>query len=315
MRRLVCVLTFLGIFLSASQLFAQRGGVYIGKIDLHTVFLLHPSMAGYSPDKQAFRINRDATAKKQAAAKLATSEDNERRLNAFMASVNGKINEENKSYDRKIDELSKKYLTGIEKQDKGSAAMNRASYKNEARNAEVAHNAKLTALYAQYSEAEERLMKATQFGYNDGYTTPDETEKRFDAIINEIRTYTQRIADQKGISVVLNTSYKQIFRSTSDDSSYVGDDMAYGTIFNVGFPPEIAKDEAAVAGYYGRIGSLVQNWLRNGSPIIRRLKNSSLDSDVFIGGVDLTSEVMAALFKAYKFDPNISNVVIHNAIK
>lgn len=313
-----CLFLVFVLFVSmlSNTAYAQRGGVYIGKIDVRTVFLLHPSMISYSPEKQAFKITRDAVAQQKAKQEAGSNQEEVRRLNALMKSISAKITEEEKIYQKKMSALYDKYMENISKLATGEAGMNRVTYKMESGNAEVAHNAKLTALYAQYSDAEEKVMKLTQFGFSEGYTTPDETEKRFVAILNEIKSYTQRAADQKGVSIVLNTSYKRTLTADSNNSSsgYVPDEMALGAIFNTNFPPELAKDEAAIAGYYGNVSSLTQNWLKNCDPIVGRFKNSMLENDVFIGGVDLTADVMSALFKAYKLDPNISNAVIKAAV-
>ncbi len=311
------ILPFILFFLiMPCSLLAQRGGIYIGKLDVRTVFLLHPSMISYSPEKKAFKVTRDAVSKKKAEAEASSNQEEIRRLNAQLKSLTGKINEEEKKYAKKIDSLNQKYLSKITKLATGEAAMNRMSFKMESGNAEISYNAKLTALYAQYNSTEEQIMKLTQFGFNEGYTTPDETEQRFTAILNEIKAYTQRIADQKGVSIVLNTSYKRAMTADSSNSSngFVPDDMALGAIFNTNFPPDLVHDEAAISGYYTNLSSLTQNWLRNCDPIIGRYKNSMLENDVFIGGVDLTGDVLASLFKAYKLDPNISNAVIKSAL-
>lgn len=307
------VLCFL---LTTNSVLGQRGGAYIGKIDVRTVFLLHPSMISYSPEKQAFRVTRDAVAQQRAKQEASSNQEEIRRLNALMKSITARISEEEKKYQKKMSSLYDKYMEHISELATGEAAMNRMSFKMDSSNAEVSHNAKLTALYAQYSDAEEKVLKLTQFDFSEGYTTLDETEKRFVTILNEIKTYTQRAADQKGISIVLNTSYKRSMTADSSNSSsgYVPDEMALGAIFNTNFPPELARDEAAVAGYYTNVTTLTQNWLKNCDPIVGRFKNSMLENDVFIGGVDLTADVLSALFKAYKLDPNISNAVIKAAV-
>lgn len=294
---------------------AQRGGTHIGKINLHTLFLLHPSMISYSPEKQAFRVTRDSVSQARVKS-LASANDNEiKRLQALMKTITARIREEEKSYSRKIDEYNQKYLSKITQLATGEAGMNRLNHRLATTNAEVSHGAKMTAYYAQYSDAEEKLMKLTQFGFNEGYTTPEETEQRFVNIINEIKAYTQRIADQKGISIVLNTGYKRsLGKISSSPDGFVPDDMALSSIFSRGFPADLARDEAAIGGYYSNIDSLTQNWLKNGDKILSRTKSSMLDNDVFIGGVDLTADVLTSLFKAYKLDPNISNAVVRSAV-
>ncbi len=312
--RLIFIVLLLVFF--SNSLYAQRGGLYIGKIDVRTVFLLHPSMIGYSPDKEAFRVTRDAVAQRRAQEEASSNEEEVRRLKSLMKSIDVKITEENNKYEKKMSQLYDIYMAHITELATGEAGMNRVTYKMESSKAEVVHNSVLTALYAQYSEAEDNLLKLTEFDYSEGYTTPKETEKRFEAILNEIKVYTQRIADQKGISIVLNTSYKRFMTEDmrKSSNSFVHDDMAFGKIFTTSFPQDLLRDEAAIVGYYNRIGSLTRNWLRNSDSITTRIKNSMLENDVFIGGVDLTADVLSGLFKAYKLDPNISNAVIKAAV-
>ena len=318
MKKVCQVLFVVFVFglLSFNSSYAQRGGVYIGKIDVRTVFLLHPSMIGYSPDNEGFRVTRDAVSQKRVQQEMSSKDEEVRRLKSLMKSINVKITEENNKYQKKMSNLYDKYMEHISELATGEAGMNRVTYKMEVNKAEVAHNSILTALYAQYSDAEDKYLKLTEFDFSEGYTTPDETEKRFAAILNEIKVYTQRIADQKGISIVLNTSYKRFMTSDIRKSSngFVHDDMALGKIFTTSFPQDLLRDEAAIVGYYNGISSLTRNWLRNGDSIISRFKNSMLENDVFIGGVDLTGDVLTSLYKAYKLDPNISNAVIKAAV-
>ncbi len=314
----VFFLIVISLLIVPTSLFAQRGGAYIGKIDVRTVFLLHPSMIQYNFEKQAFKITRDKVSLQNFKNEEKNNSNEINKLNNLMKSISGKIREEEKKYQKKLDNLNKQYLSKITEVATGQAAMNKMSYNIESGKEEVSHNAKLTALYAQYSDAEEKLLKISQFGYNEAYTTLEETNQRFANILKEIKSYTQRAADQKGISVVLNASYKRILAKdnvrTNNNSGYVPEDMSFGSIFTRGFPQDLIKDEEAVKGFYTNVYTLTQNWLNNGDSIVNRLKSPMLENDIFIGGVDLTGEVLSALYKAYKLDPNISNTVIKSAL-
>ena len=39
------------------------------------------------------------------------------------------------------------------------------------------------------------------------------------------------------------------------------------------------------------------------------------DCDIIIGGVDLTSEVLAALYRDYKIDKNLANSIIQSVLR
>ena len=47
---------------------------------------------------------------------------------------------------------------------------------------------------------------------------------------------------------------------------------------------------------------------------IERMKSNLVNSDIILGGMDLTEEVLNALYKDYKLDPNISKAVIQSAL-
>ncbi len=168
--RLIFIVLLLVFF--SNSLYAQRGGLYIGKIDVRTVFLLHPSMIGYSPDKEAFRVTRDAVAQRRAQEEASSNEEEVRRLKSLMKSIDVKITEENNKYEKKMSQLYDIYMAHITELATGEAGMNRVTYKMESSKAEVVHNSVLTALYAQYSEAEDNLLKLTEFDYSEDYTTP-----------------------------------------------------------------------------------------------------------------------------------------------
>ncbi|MBQ2592779.1 MAG: hypothetical protein II567_05815, partial [Candidatus Riflebacteria bacterium] len=138
----VLIFVFCFFLLTTNSVFGQRSGAYIGKIDVRTVFLLHPSMIAYSPEKQAFRVTRDAVAQSRVKQEAGSNQEEVRRLNALMKSINAKITEEEKKYQKKMSELYDKYMEHITELATGEAAMNRMSFKMDSNNAEVSHNAK-----------------------------------------------------------------------------------------------------------------------------------------------------------------------------
>ena len=74
----------------------------------------------------------------------------------------------------------------------------------------------------------------------------------------------------------------------------------------------MANDEAALIGYYRGIESTIQNWLGSGEEIFENAGNKLANEDIVVGGIDLTVDVLNALYKSYKLDPNVSNVVIQS---
>ncbi len=305
-------LLILLLALGSTAIYAQRSRdiAYVGKINLKAVVMLHPAMTSYDPGVQAFKVDASKVPQQQMQQKASQHQAELNELASTIKSLQGRISETHRNYNRQVEELSSRYTDGIEELATGPAAMRRQDYVVDQGKAESAYHAKLTALGAQLSTAEEKHDKLSRIAYTVGYTEPEETRRKFSAILNEIRQYTQQIATQKNVQVVLNTSLSSVLARTRD--AVVAPDLDYGKIFSVPFPREISNDSAAVAGYYGNISNMAANWLSNSDKVLEPFKAAMLDNDVFIGGVDLTPEVLAAIFKAYKIDPNIGNAVIQS---
>ena len=312
MARLKNFLLIMLLLVGSNTIYAQRSRdiAYVGKINLKAVVMLHPAMTAYDPGVQAFKVEAGQVAPQQMQQKASQHQAELDELASLIKSLQGKINEAHRNYDRQVEEMATRYTDGLENLATGPAVMRRQEYQLDQNKADAAHRARLTALGAQLSTAEDRRDRLSRIAYTVGYTEPEETRRKFAAIINEIRQYTQQIATQKNVQVVLNTSLSSVISRTRE--TVVPPDFDYGKIFAIPFPRDIVNDSAAVAGYYGNISSLAANWLSHSDKVLEPFKAAMLDNDVFIGGVDLTAEVLAAIFKAYKVDPNIGNAVIQS---
>ncbi len=309
--RLSVALTVL-LFAASTVVLAQRSRdiAYVGKINLRAVVLLHPAMTSYDVERQAFKVDATKVPQQQMQQKASQHQAALDELTATIKSLQGRIQETHRNYNRQMEEISARYTDGIDQLATGPAAIRKQEFRVDQGKAESAYHAKLTAIGAQLATAEEKYDRLSRIAYAVGFTDPDETRKKFAAIIGEIRQYTQQIATQKNVQVVLNTSLSSVLARTREN--IVPPDLDYGRIFSIPFPREIANDSAAVGGYYGNVTSMAANWLSHGDKILEPFKSVMLDNDVFIGGVDLTAEVLAAIFKAYKIDPNIGNAVIQS---
>lgn len=312
--KLLKILLIVTLMLAPSaRLCAQRSRdiAYIGKINLKAAVLLHPAMTSYDPSRQAFKVDISKVPQQQLQQKSGQHQAELNELSATIKSLQGRIQELHRNYNRQMEELSEKYLDGADSLATGPAALKRQDFLIDSTRAESSYHSRLQALGAQLSTAEEQYERLSRIAYHVGFTDPDETRRKMTSIINEIRQYTQQIATQKNVQVVLNTSLtSSLVRSHQE--VVMPPELDYGKVFGVPFPRDITSDGAAVAGYYGNITSMAGNWLSHGEKILEPFKSGMLDNDVFIGGVDLTAEVLSAIFKAYKIDPNIGNAVIQS---
>ncbi len=288
-----------------------RDIAYIGKVNLKAMILLHPSMASYDPYKEAFRLSGKQASPQQVQQKL---KENQTRISELENKANflrGKIEETHRNFDRQLQKLSDSYLSNLSEVATGQAGLQRQQYKLDSHRSETTFNAKLQSLGGQLMKVEEEIDKLNKVAYHPGYTNPEETNKRFYAIISEIKQYTHQIATKKGIQVVLNSNTVSK-PSSSNKDMVMPAELDYGKIFALRFPNEIRNDAGAISGYYSNISSLAYNWLVHGEKVLNPFQASLINTDIFIGGVDLTNEVMTSIFRAYKIDQNLSNAILQS---
>lgn len=308
------VLPVIVFVLFAGNLLAQRSRdiALIGKINLKAVLLLHPAMGTYDPAKGSFKTDVSRLTPQQKSQMANQHQAEIDRLNSKIKALRSKIHSERRNHDRQMQNMSAKYLDGIDKLEKGQAGFKKQQFRVDSSRIESSFAAKMTALSGEIQVAEDRLERLSRIAFHVGYTDPEETRKKFNGILNEIRQYTQQIATQKSIQVVLNTSFSSSIRRENSRSMVMPPDLDYSKVFSTPFPREIANDEAAVGGYYANLTSMAGNWLFHGEKILDPFKSALLDNDVFIGGVDLTADVLSSIFRTYKIDTHIGNAIIQS---
>ena len=314
-KRIITACLCLLYLFCGNQIFAQRSGMYIGKLDLYTAVMLHPSMVWYSPEKKAFKVSRDSISKQRIVREKESNSEERKRLESKMKTLKSRIKEEEQKYNNTIANLSRRYVDSLDKVGTATAELNKINFKKYSEEALVIYQTKINSYYGEYTLCEDKLSKIENIT-DDSFTSSEETEKRFIEIINEIKAYAKRIADQKGISIVLNSGYKRLLPANNGRSQSIAPDSnTFGSIFSTGFPSELLRDEASIRGYYLGIESNIINWLELGKDALGYSGRLLVEEDILIGGVDLTPEVLNSIYKAYKIDANIANAIIKSLKK
>lgn len=287
----------------------------IGKVDLRKIMLLHPAMVDYDPDKQAFKLKKEEFDEKKFKVETQKIDEQVAKLQAELDDILKKVKQENYNFNNNISKLHDAYLKNIADLATGPAGFQKSAYKLESGSQEAKHNARLTALYVQRDQVEEKMYALTKYSHAEGYTTPQETVDRFESMLKETQKQIKAVADQKGISVVLNSGFKRAMsnKKEKNNTGYFRPERTIGGIFRNKLPRELANDKPAVDGYYHTVYSYTQGWLREADFVMDRFNNSMMDSDILLGGVDLTSEVLTGLYKNSKLDANIAEMVIKAA--
>ncbi|HOT30185.1 MAG TPA: hypothetical protein PLU72_18550 [Candidatus Ozemobacteraceae bacterium] len=317
-RRAILPAFCLFLLLSPFTAFGQgAGGALIGKVDFRALVLLHPSMMGYDTQKSAFRVEPSKATLPQQMERR--SQEHKQRIEALESEIRAlraKITELHRNYTRDVTELNDRYAAGIVDLATGPAGMKRQQFELDKAQLDSTYQAKLQSASGRCVAATEELDHLQNISLAPGYTTPEETEARFNAIVKELRQLVQSVAARRGIQIVLNTSFQRSLRRerpARDSDEPI--DLSYQKIFTTPFTREVGTSHDFTAGYYENIIIMTRNWLDHGSRILKPAKSSFIDSDIICGGVDLTGEVLTSLFSSYKVNQNIGAAVIKAALE
>jgi ribosomal protein L9 len=324
MRRFTSFILIFSIFglifwLPTSSFCQRRGaGQQIGTVDFRLLLLLHPTMAKYNPKLQSFKLSSGQTSAAQISKRRKEHQKRINDLEQQTRRLKGKIAEEYKIYERKMSRISDSYLSKM-KDDlaTAAAALETQTYNLNKRMLETKHKSYLRMLGDQLAGVNDELASLKKVSYKEGYSTPEESRKQFIAILNETRQYVQSIARKKGIEIVLNSSFKRSFalRDKSPSRKTLPPGQSYANILAAPFleptaPEDRQNMDRYVSGYYSGISDQVNSYVRYESTILAPFTDFFVDTDILMGGVDLTAEVLAAIFNRYKVNENIGNVII-----
>lgn len=314
-RRIVLLLLLIFSLFSLEAKAQRRGDMAIGKVNMHAVLLLHPAMADYDSEVNAFLVQRDAVSDQKAKNEHRANQEEINKLETQIRKIRVRITDEDNKFMKKMQGITSAYEESIADLATAPAALREVEYLKKKDKEEREYFARVALLNGEKEVIEKQLLKLTQFDLKDGYSTPEETSKRLDSIISETTSYIKRIADQKGISVVLNSGFKRLMRNyEGKGNNFVSNNNSLRAIVKGSTQATLNIDPNALRGYYESVNNLTISWLDNGGYIFKSAGNDLINSDIILGGYDLTGEVLTALYKAYKIDPNITQAIVNTAV-
>lgn len=290
-----------------------EGDFKIGKVDFYSIILLHPAMKDFDVNKNAFVITRNQTETEELKKEEEQRKQKVKEYEIELLGIRKNILDLEAKHIKKINGMNDKYSKAIKKLASDAVLFETMNLKIDTRKEYQNHERDVRILETKFSEIQNRLYEIKDVQYEVGYTTPQETEKKFEFIIAEIKKYVKTIADLKGVSVVLNSSNRQ-FKKPSRANQFRNLPNYTIDLFGFELPKSQYKDEAGVIGFYETLNDYVHSWLEHGSFVLENLRDKLKDCDIVIGGEDLTSEVLYSLYRDYKIDQNIANAIIQNVI-
>lgn len=294
----------------------------IGKVDFRAIVLLHPLMVAFDVRKGSFKLT-PAEAKKSKATVALSQEHKEKiaELERNLRSVRTKLADYHQSYVKNMKALSDNHLSKIETLATGPAAMKRQLYEVERDQQEMMYQSRIHSFSGQVVAIESELSKLKKTSILPGYTIPEETKKRFVSIVQEARRCIETIAAQKGIQIVLNTNFSRVFRLPKvTERGRVPKFIDASQIFTTPFADEPDNDHGKeedpssrydfVTGYYAQLNKRTKDWLNAGDTVLEPFQLLLGDTDILVGGVDLTVEVLTKVLANHNINPNVSSAVI-----
>ena len=283
-------------------------------LDLYSILLLHPAMKDFDVKRNAFAVSRNASE-----AEIIKKEEEDRKFKISkyqtdMLEVKKNIIELDNLYEAKLIEKNNKFKEYVKGLATEAFLMETMNLKIETHDLQEQYANETKRLENKYAEIQNKVYELNNLRFDIGFTTPKETKEKFDLILFETREYVKKIADLKGISVVINSSSKHMKKNIqSFDRQYLPNYTI--ELFSMKLAKSEYRDEEGVLGHYETINDYVHSWLEHGNFVINNMNDCIKDCDIIIGGVDLTSEVLAALYRDYKIDKNLANSIIQSVLR
>lgn len=307
-RKICVLLAVLFCLVCSSTLKAQKAS--IGKVDLYTAILLHPSMMNFSGEMKAFKIER----KEKDAEKIKKENEEKAKLKVELEKkikiLKEEIDKEDERYSLVMGDLNYSYVQNQEETATGTVELNKILYKRKSEEAVVYHMARLKGIYTECVEYQKKLDSLNEV--QPDYTNQEETRQKFIEIINDIKKHSKSEASKKGISIVLNSSYRNLMPRNLNYNENINfsDNFSFGSIFTDPYPVESFKDVEAVKGYYLNVESKTEDWLKNGVALLGITSDIVVAEDILVGGIDLTSDVLNSIYKEHKIDANLTKAIL-----
>lgn len=293
---------------------ARTPAPQIATVDMASLVAMHPAMAAYDPNMQAFKVTRPRQQFIQDKSRLAADKAKKiEELRARMRQLESQIAAERQRQIR--DEAQQKidFDKSMAKLATEAVRLHLQVFRNKEAETRQRNGARLRSLKLQIDQIDRQIENENAEMLADRFTTPAETRQRFLQILNEIRQYAQVTAASRNITIVLDSggsSLQQTQQKLAGQSSLPGD-IDYAEVFEKPLlsPITLSSDEASVQGYYNLRRDKAIVWHNNRSSILAPFSNELANTAVVVGGIDLTIEVLNAILKNYRVDQTVQSIL------
>lgn len=287
----------------------------IGSADLRALIMLHPAMIDFEPTKEAFRIDISKLPDRQVQARRDAHKKHLHDLRTKQRTLQTRMTEELRRHDRDLSRLASAYIQRLTQINETSKETENYSIQRHRKDSEI--QAKIREINEQLNTVNTELRRLEFITFDDGYTSPEETRQKFVAIVSEVRAFTQHVASQKAIQIVLNSSHRRHILQRPEFEKKPERMMihTYRDLFETSY----YSDEFSTEGhdfaseYYDNVAATTLEWLSKKNSILNNFEPELTGVEIVHGGTDLTYDILIAIYKKYKINEQIGNLIARSA--
>lgn len=291
---------------------ARTPSPQIATVDLASLMVMHPAMASYDPNMQAFKVTRPRQQFIQDKARMAAEKS--RRIDEYRARIKALESQMSAERQRQIREEAQqkiefdKAMVSLATE---AVRLHREVYRNKEAENRQKNTARIRSFKLQIDQLNRQIENENAEMISDRFTTPAETRQRIAQILSEIRQYAQVVAAGKNITIVLDSAGASFQQLPGNADSVSAGDIDYSEVFAKPMlsPITLSSDEASVQGYYNLRRDKAIVWYNQRAMILAPYRNELANTAVLVGGVDITLEVLNAILKNYRVEQAVYSIL------
>jgi Skp family chaperone for outer membrane proteins len=303
-------ITLMLVLLASSPTAQGKAGSAIGTIDLVTCLILHPSMSSYDPYAQAFRKSGEPPSPDSLAKKAKVHEEEATALRDKVKLIENQMNQTRASHDQEMRAAQESFDQEMNTSASGTWALRREVYQRKIALLDQKFFARMRAFQMQIAQLSDRIDDRTSPGHAGTYLSAKESADRFLRIITEIRKIAQTVAKKRDIEIVLDSSFSHLMFPPRSAGQNLPSNLDYGQIFaDMEVPQKLAEDAAALDGFKSIQTSRIEVWHQHRFDILAAFRAQLGQTYVFVGGTDLTKDVLESIFSTYKISKQLQEAM------
>ena len=300
----------------AANAATNKIGNVVGTVDFTVLVMLHPAMADYDVEKSAFKILRPKSSP-EGKAQVELLANELKSLKEREKYLDNKLEELRAQTEKSYEEIKQRYYYAVTDPEiaTGTKINEEKKFEYEVNELNSNNDKQELELQTELANVRIKISKIENSTEIELYTTVDETEKKINSIVSEIKNTIKKVAEKNEMSVVLNSSSERMVRSVvikQKSSANIGQ-LSYSGILRSDSVPNmlrVTKNNPEVKEYNSFYQD-VRFWLSKEKEVLGNNYRLVPAESVILGGKDITKDVLWALFKDYNVRTDTAKSIIN----